>query len=127
MAVFIAKLRQYSIGTIVFGILIVIFLILGILGLTKTFYQKIENPTIDELVQADDHNDPFLYLGEDNQIYSKVLSTYICAISFSMFSISICFWLFFSIKNYLISKKIDDAIKSDIKKLSILNIFTFVI
>ncbi|MDE6894321.1 MAG: hypothetical protein K2J02_03045, partial [Malacoplasma sp.] len=99
MAIFVAKLRQYSIGTIVFGILIVIFLILGILGLTKVFYQKIENPTMDELIQAGDHNDPFLYLGEDNQIYSKVLSTYICAISFSMLSISVCFWLFFSIKN----------------------------
>ncbi|MDE6082627.1 MAG: hypothetical protein K2F52_01965, partial [Malacoplasma sp.] len=92
MVIFVAKLRQYSIGTIVFGILIIIFLTLGILGLTKVFYQKIDNPNFSDLVQTEDHNDPFLYLGEDNQIYSKVLSTYVYAISFSMFSISICFW-----------------------------------
>ncbi len=127
MAIYVAKLRQYSIGTIVFGILIVIFLIFGILGLTKVFYQEIKNPTFDEIIQVEDKNDPFLYLGDDNKIYSKILSVYICAISFSMFSISICFWLFFSIKNFLISKKIDNIIKSDLKKLSIINFFTLTI
>lgn len=126
MIVNIAMLRQFSIGSIIFTFLIIGLMVLGILGCEHVFFQTTSAPTAKQLLSGTIPK----YIFKDSSTgnwYSYEISIYILAVSFSMMIIVIGFWLFFSIKNLLISIEIDKEVKSDLKTLAIINFFTFFI
>lgn len=124
MVINIARLRQFSVGSIIFTALIVAFLVLGILGSLNMFVQQIG--PVNEYGYLLLTSNKYYFI-DNNYIYSYEISIYVLATSFAMMVIVLGFLIFFNIKNLLVSIEIDKEVQSDLKQLAIINFCTFCI
>lgn len=116
MDILFARLKQYSIGVIVFGIFLLISIIFIILGSCQVFYSPYD-PNYDnsnDLVVAP--NVPGLM--------SNYISYVIFVVSISIFALLLVFWLFFAISSLVLCTKLDKKIEIHSTRSSILNFFT---
>lgn len=112
-----SRLRQYSIGTIVFGSFTLIALLFTILGKCNVFYSEYD-PNYD--LPSD-----IVVTPDVPGIHTNYLSYVIFVISIALFSLFVVFWLIFAILDLSLSIKLDKKINAHLTRLAIINFFTF--
>lgn len=120
------KTKSYSTICSLFSAFFLIVLVVAILGACKVFLQKIDSNSLTGDNWTDIKNN-LVYKDADNNLYSSYPSYVVEIIGFVIFGATYCFWLYFSIRLLLITKKIDSIVKTSLHKYAIWNFFIFFI
>lgn len=116
MVLKISRLKQLSIGVIVFGILYLIALSFAIMGYFNVFYTSYDE-------RYDTINDLIVINGISGML-SSFPSFQIFIIFTPLTILFFGFWLFFVIKCYKQAKIIDEKIGLELKKIAKINFFS---
>lgn len=119
------KVKAYSTICSIFSVFFLIVLIIAILGACNVFLEKIDSRSIFGDAMTDINNG--LVYKDGNDLYSSYPSFVVEIVGFVIFGATYFFWLYFSVRLLLLTKKIDNIVKTSFYKYAILNFFIFFI